>query len=236
MPRFPIRTILPETDNRGRSGLRKRGPATEVSVQSLQKQLAYEWKHNRKKVVLLGLLVVVGMYFWAPLLVGGGSSKRSTASSGEASAENSQAKAAAAGEEEFDWKRVAKLLAESHWQHAASPESLTDRSPFGDGPTEEVEPEPEFVIETTPADPVVITPQQVGISLTSTIVGGKKPLALVNGRVYQQGETIDAGSGVEFVVWQVQSGRVVLVRDGKAFELTIPAPGSQPAANSAAGL
>ena len=88
-----------------------------------------------------------------------------------------------------------------------------------------------LVVEAPEVDPVVLAEQQkqaeidpsaAGLKLSSTLIGPRRRLALINGDVYTVGSEIDLGGGVVFYVAEVNNNEVVLVRGDREFALAIP--------------
>jgi len=67
-----------------------------------------------------------------------------------------------------------------------------------------------------------IDPSAAGLKLSSTLIGPRRRLALINGDVYTVGSEIDLGDGVVFYVAEVNNNEVVLVRGEREFALVIP--------------
>jgi len=67
-----------------------------------------------------------------------------------------------------------------------------------------------------------IDPTKAGLKLSSTLIGPRRNLALINGEVYTVGSQIDVGKGVVFVVAEVSKNEVVLVRGDQQFALVLP--------------
>ena len=107
--------------------------------------------------------------------------------------------------------------------HAPAPSAhaASDREPFAFPavPAESPPPaEQEAVVETE------LTPRQLGLVLSGTIVGDGRSTAVINGKVYGAGRELKAAGGVVFVVRQIEPWGIVLERAGRRFELALPRP------------
>ena len=74
------------------------------------------------------------------------------------------------------------------------------------------------------AEKIEITPQMAGLTLSSTIVGPRKRVALLSGKAYRLGDTILSrleDDDTEFVLTDIQARKIVLRRDGKSYELKL---------------
>ena len=208
------------------------------------KKLRREATANPKKAGLLGLLLLVAVYFWAPLLRQWTSSAEnapepstaaaapqpgvSTAaqpSGAVATAPTPSAPAAAAppAPPKFHWKQLVAAIESDPRMRPAEPsaETTTQRDPF-------IDPQPPAIaeaamdVEGTRRDEV--TPGELGLVLSSTIIGRERRTALVNGKVYAAGRELMARDGVVFVVRDIEPWGIVLERAGKRFELELPRP------------
>ena len=97
----------------------------------------------------------------------------------------------------------------------------TDREPFAFREVHAERPPPvqkKTLVETE------ITPGQLGLVLSGTIVGGERSTAVINGKVYGAGRELKAAEGVVFVVRQIEPWGIVLERAGRQFELALPRP------------
>ncbi len=68
------------------------------------------------------------------------------------------------------------------------------------------------------------TPADMGLVLSSTIVGSGRRTAVINGKVYGPGRELKAADGVVFVVRQIEPWGIVLERAGRQFDLALPQP------------
>jgi hypothetical protein len=67
-----------------------------------------------------------------------------------------------------------------------------------------------------------MTPQQAGIVVRSTVVGGRTRTALINGRAYHEQQSVVAPNGHDrFVLAEIRPTAVILDRNGQRFEVKI---------------
>ncbi len=204
------------------------------------KKLRREATANPKKAAILGLLLLVAGYFWAPLIRQWTTSSETAAavppasptatttapgSSTTAAASTSVAGSAAAetsAKPKFHWRELAGAMdGDPRMRPAPSAHAASDREPFAFPavPAESPPPaEQEAVVETE------LTPKQLGLVLSGTIVGDGRSTAVINGKVYGAGRELKAAGGVVFVVRQIEPWGIVLERAGRRFELALPRP------------
>jgi len=210
----------------------------------LHEQLLKDLKASAPKSAMLGLLLLIGLYFWVPPLVrafGGPEPVPSTvgttatlsasAQLGTNSASDSRGLSAsvntdlAANKKPRDSAAMVKLLRESPLLQSASIEELPQR-PFGI----DVEqfPLPVLIVEddevVTPKAEVVETPKVVdrldGLALKSTIVGSRRRAALINNRLYQEGQSI-SWKGQQLKLSLVQRKSVTLTDGSREWQLAL---------------
>lgn len=222
-----------------------------MNLNKLCRLLRREVTSNPKKATVLGLLIVVALYFWAPVVRGwiagdeppdrpfggasssptdGGSGPVQTAGLGTIGlAEAPQARPitpAKARPQTHPWQQTVQWMKQDP---ATAPvaDLPQRRDPFraaklvvAEMNAEQHKQEPEPV--ETP-----VTPQSLGLILSSTVVGPRRRVALINGKSYEEGRTIESASDghrVEFKLAEVHSRCVVLERMGERFELAIAQP------------
>lgn len=199
------------------------------------KQLRREAARNPAKAGVLGLLVVVALWFWAPLVWGwigpGEASSQPASESPSAVSVATEAGLGAASPAPavattkmptYTWQQLAEWRRQDPLTTAADTLRLR-RDPFhaveAEVADEEVKPVQEVI------QPVVLKPEDLGLKVTSTVVGPARRVALINGRTYQEGQVIRCGregQEIAFQLVEVQPRHVVLERDGHRFELAIP--------------
>ena len=200
-----------------------------MTFDRLKHQLQREIKKNPKQAIALGLLVVVACWFWAPLIVGWlptgagkpGSPATPNAVAAVATAEqpNSAEPASAAAP---TWSQLAEWM-----QHdplmAAAPRLASDRNPFV---TPQTEMDAQLAATTKQrAKQQPSTPEQAGLTLSSTIVGAQRRTALINGRAYTEGKTIVQiidGQPVAYELAEVHPKSIVLQQGQQRYELKLP--------------
>ena len=247
---IPIRSIAP--DNRYRRSRGEAGPPRDgrrqeiVSAKQLTRRLRREVTANPRKAAILGLLALVALYFWAPLLWG-------WIAGGNSEAEPAQAAAtpegmppvlsrlapfsppaavnrppAGQGKEpltSYSWDRLARWIEDDPRMKPAR-EFASRRDPFH-AVVQEVAEKPDSEQIKAAEAAAAVTPESLGLVLSSTLIGPHRRTALVNGRTYEQGRTIELakdGRPFEFTLSEVHPRRIVLKREGRRYELTIPQP------------
>jgi len=213
-------------------------------VNKLLRQLRREATRNPKKAGILGLLALVAVWFWAPLVMDWvrpeGPKAAAASKSDRTQPADSTPSGAAAPEKSqqpddqrptLDWQEVVRLTGEDPMSQPARALPAS-RDPFVT-PKSQLPPplpvvaedeEPKKQPETVAPD---ATPQELGLSLSSTIVGPRGGLAMINGKAYKPNDTVVVrpdSESVEFKLTEVHPRRVVLVRNGKSYSLEIPRP------------
>ena len=200
---------------------------------NLGKRFRRELAASPKKAAVLGLLALVAMYYWAPLVwgwVGKGKDKSDgqlaavaapTPSAAEpAPAATPKSAATKTGIPSLPWQQVIKLM-EGDARTLAAELGRLRRDPFAlpKPDVAKVQAEAAAAAEAAGKNQLpAVTPQGLGLSLSSTIVGSGRRVARIGGRSYEQGQTIQVrkdGQIVAFTLAEVHARRVVLVRDNK---------------------
>lgn len=206
---------------------------TIVSANRWIKQLRRETARNPGKAGVLGLLLVVALWFWAPLVLGWiGPSKKKDAPSvsteplpavSEAATPSPGASSpATAPTPAATWQQLVEWRKQDPLTTAADTLKLRP-DPFHAVEAETPQEDMKAVQETV--QPVVLKPEDVGLKVTSTIVGPARRVALINGRTYREGQGIQCGregQEIAFLLAEVHPWHVVLEREGHRFELAIP--------------
>ena len=219
-----------------------------MSIEKYKQQLIREAKKSPKKAAALGSLLVIALWFWAPLVGGWFSSGSDEAATTTASVQAKPAlpfakqkigsesqsptvkTAEVARAPKIEWNELTKWIRSDPLMTPAElPEN--SRDPFlahlERSLVEEEEEVEEVEVVVQPAQPVV-TPKSLGLTLTSTIVGSKRRVAMIGGRAYRQGKMVYAlsdGATIGFLLAEVGERHAVLVRDGRDYELTIQSTG-----------
>jgi len=206
-----------------------------VNVERIVKQLRHEATANPKKAAVLGLLGVVALWFWAPLVWGwivpedeeaedavvvtaaqpaqpGGEPVRSDTAANE--------DAPKAG---HPWRQLAEWM--DNDPRTLPAELVADlRDPFMTPKPQVAEAKPEEIPEELQQN---VTPESLGMALTSTVVGPRYAVARINKKSYRRGKSVTLvkdGQQIEFKLTEIHRGRVVLEREGEKFELRAPSP------------
>jgi hypothetical protein len=207
----------------------------------LGKKLRRELATSPKKAAVLGLLLLVALYYWAPLVWGWVSKPGESNETGKTAAAPtpstnapttaSNSAPTKAASPAFPWQQMIQLMDNDERTLAAELRALR-RDPFALPKSAAPKPKAEAELAAAAAaaaqsQPVVVTPQSLGLTLSSTIIGGDRRVARISGRTYGQGQTIEVrkdGQTVAFTLAEVHARRVVLVRDENRYELSIPDP------------
>ncbi|MCX7423375.1 MAG: hypothetical protein NT013_28100 [Planctomycetia bacterium] len=183
----------------------------------LHDQLLKDLKASAPKSAMLGLLLLIGLYFWVPPLVRAfGGSETTTATNAQPATASSAANVSttatnspadsrslnersnantAINKKPRDSAAMARLLKESPLFQPASLEELPQK-PFGVdaeqfplpvlfADEEETSASKAIVVETKP-----VVDKLEGLLLKSTIVGARRRAALINNRLYQEGQSV----------------------------------------------
>jgi hypothetical protein len=202
-----------------------------VNLKQLKNQIRREVKASPKKAAVLGLALGVGIYFWAPMvwkLVGG--SKPAPVQAADGAIDPStlmtrlgttmDALSAPAPAPERPWRKLVEEI-EGDPLMVRGGDLPEVRDPFnGEILAKAREIDPEVLAEEQKE--MEVDPSEVGLKLSSTLIGPRRRLAVINGDVYTVGSQIDLGEGVVFVVAEVNDHEVVLVRGDRQFALAIP--------------
>ena len=214
-------------------------------MNKIVRQLRREMRTNPKKAVVLGLLGVVAVWFWAPLAASWiapddpAAEHAAVASPVALSLPEMSPQMPITGQTASDptpetgespghsWQQLARWI-DADPRTLATKVSCDQRDPF-------VVPRAEVVEESLDDEsgmlpgpsPEELTPESLGMVLSSTIIGPRDRGARINGKLYQQGESIVLeleGQPIEFSLAEVHLRHVVLGRNEERFELKIPAP------------
>lgn len=201
-----------------------------ASANRYLKQLQREAARNPAKAGVLGLLVVVALWFWGPLVWGWiGPSEAASPPSPKAPIVQTEAGSGAtassatpSGTRAPTWQQLVEWR--EHDPLTTAADTLkTRRDPFHAVKPVVVEAEmkpAEKIVQT-----VVFRPEELGLKVSSTIVGPTRRVALINGRTYREGQVIrcdKAGEPIDFRLVEVEPRHIVLEREGQRFELAIP--------------
>lgn len=209
-----------------------------VNVQKLKDRLSREAKANPGKAALLGGMFLIGIYFWAPLLA---SWMGSGNAAGPAKGTDPNAdlipgfiamtttpvpdKTSGSQPAKIAWKLLASWLDRDPRINGTAIEA-PQRDPFRD-----VEPPPQDQQHQAALKALAAqarpraTPQQLGLTLEGTLIGTRQKTAVINGKIYREGQPIQAGAGEHPTVFELREVRrqsVVLSAENERYELRIP--------------
>lgn len=209
-------------------------------LSKVSKQLRREAAANPRKAAVLGLLAAVALWFWAPLVVGwmapdcGQTETVATALATDVvpalpakTPANPGTTPKKAESPRYPWQQLVEWI-NNDLRTLTANFSLENRDPFVTPESQFVDPdpdpmpEPDSQPEKVPPD---VTPESLGLVLSSTIIGPRGRVARINGKSYGPGQTVKVsndGQEIEFTLAEVHPRRVVLSREGKRFELKIP--------------
>ncbi|MBX3414869.1 MAG: hypothetical protein KF708_19450 [Pirellulales bacterium] len=202
-----------------------------MNLKQLKNQIRREVKASPQKAAMLGLALCVGLYFWTPMvwkLVR--RSKPPAVQSADGTIDpqvlmsrlgtSLDALSKPTPTPERPWRMLAEEI-DSNPLMARGGSLPEIRDPFN-GTLAIVSPGRSLVAETEETRQAEIDPNAAGLKLSSTLIGPRRRLALINGDVYTVGSEIDLGNGVVFYVAEVSNNQVVLVRGDREFALVIP--------------
>ncbi|HEY2882723.1 MAG TPA: hypothetical protein VGJ15_09825 [Pirellulales bacterium] len=210
----------------------------------LVRQLKRELTGNPKKAVTLLLLLGVAAWFWAPLVskwIGkkttddaaalAANDESGTTESAHAAPVPTPAPAATATAN----STTPSTPATPSWHQAISwieADPLTQprkplatlRDPFSLSAAQlQAQQQQQVAKQTKPVETPDPTPEESGMVLRSTVVGGAVKTALINSRAYHEHQTITGSDGQSrFAVVEIRPDSVVLSRHGQTFELKLP--------------
>jgi hypothetical protein len=205
-----------------------------MSDSSPLQKLLREIAGNGKKAAILGVLLAVGLSIWIPqlgrLLRGPGEYAVSPIAHPTPSppAVSAATTPLPSPPENFSWKQLADGIDREDFLRPFVPRTGI-RSPFVDPKPEPevvvapvIDPQPP-VVERPPPKPVQreLLPAPAQFVLKSTLQGKTTRGAVINGRYYTEGETIESEES-SFVVSRVEARRVILKSDDLLYELLIP--------------
>jgi hypothetical protein len=176
-----------------------------MNLSKLAQQLARDMKASAAKTGVLVLLLLVGLYFWLPPLLKAFSSG-TTAATPSATAPGSATPAATASassapnpiavaKKSHDSAALRKLLHEHPLLQPAKAEEMPEK-PFG--LDDDLIPLPVLIAEDSLAEPppAPLKPKAKsierleGLTLRSTLVGPTRRAAMINNRLFQEGQSV----------------------------------------------
>lgn len=209
-----------------------------MSLSRVSRQLRREFTANPKKAAILGLLFLVAVWFWAPLVwswIDGDDPSAETPAAAQAESSASEPAAGPPGDPDttlkqpelpkYPWYQIVQWM-ENDPRTSVTDPLLGRDDPFPVSQTQVATAEQEDLPDETAPQ---ATPEDLGMVLSSTLIGPQRRVAQVNGKTYRQGQTVRLlrdGQQIEFTLAAVYPRRIVLNRQGEQFELTIPVPAS----------
>jgi hypothetical protein len=205
-----------------------------VNLQKISDRLTHEIANHPIKGALLGVLVLIGLYFWIPALWHR-INKDNADLQLSAMTQPAEAQSIPGRDGTIDggtnankairrsWKEIMKLMENDPQTRPAGPLTAI-KDPFhGPNDARDKKMIEEQVKEILPP----VSPDSLGMTLTSTIIGPHEAIARINGTMYAQGQTIQItknGRTHKFNISEIRDGCVILEGEGGRYELSIPEP------------
>ena len=197
-----------------------------MNLAKLQKQLMRDLKRSPGKAAALGLLCLVALWFWAPLVAGwmGAGQKKPTAT-GEQTAQAVAppvvpAAASTSVMNEAPWHKVVAWMQEDGRMRSAELAELAT-PPFTQQREDLVDPGEATKAVVKPPTESDVDVAQLGLKLSSTMLGPRRRVAVINGRPYAEGGDLQLGDDLVLHVTRVADRSVFLEYKGKRFELSL---------------
>jgi hypothetical protein len=193
-----------------------------MSLARVQKQLMRDLKRSPAKAGALLLLCVVALYFWAPLVAGWfGKTPAKAAMQPEAGAMPvTPAAVASPAVATVPWQKVIEGMESDRRMQSAQLGALNS-PPFGLQRPDAADPDEAPQQPAAAAIAADMNLSELGLKLSSTMLGSRRRVAVINGRPYAEGVELEVGSDLVFLVARVTERSVLLERDGKRFELSM---------------
>lgn len=209
---------------------------------ALIRKLRREAAANPAKAAVLGIVVLIAFWFWIPLAIHWCSPSSATDDTANSTAatpgEAPQTPAAKTVEQEpatnpSPTQSSIAVKASSDWRsivRTASKDQRTRpnrkigqmRDPFGPSAREIAETQARTERKKRVAKVPDLKPADAGLVLNSTLVGSGRPIALIDGEPYGEGDAVRATRGdATFTVVEILPRRIVLSRQGKQYNLEI---------------
>jgi hypothetical protein len=198
-----------------------------MSLARVQKQLIKDLKRSPLKAGVLGLLCVVALWFWAPLVTGwfGGSKGKAAKPQAAAAPPVPVATPTAAGgaapaaaSPSVPWRQLVAWM-EKDPRKQSSELGVLESPPFPPQRADRIEEESKPA--QTAAAKLELDPAQLGLKLSSTMLGPRRRVAVINGRPYAEGKEVEVAGEMVFLVARVTDRSVLLERNGRQFELVM---------------
>lgn len=196
-----------------------------MSLDRLVKRLRREVTANPKKGAILGIMFLVALYFWVPLVMSwigksenGPPPAPASPVPGFSASAVSSPKASAQTSPATSWHLLAQWIDQDPLMQAVRPRAGM-RDPF-QNPVEiarqKEEARPQVVKKP------LLTAETLALSLTGTMVGGGRRIAVLNGKNYREQDEIKVTTKDQ--TWtvrlaEVRADRVVLTYEGQQIEI-----------------
>jgi hypothetical protein len=203
-----------------------------MAKSNLAKKLTKELTRNPKKTAVLGLLALVAIWFWAPLawkwIAPAGDDAGAVAAVEGATTPTAPAAATTTPGTppafELSWKNLSEMVAKEKLM-ASAPSQAAMKDPFARPVIQKQV--AKTAEEGTPSEETVApaqlpTPEQLGLTLTSTITGGSIRLATINGKLCQLGAVLVVPVGNiehEFTIVDIAPHSVTMKGTHEAYTL-----------------
>lgn len=186
----------------------------------LIRQLKREVKARPGKAALLGVLALIALGVVLARLRGTAGAGTAAGSSAQADLGAAAAPVAsqAAGKTQLAWHELAVLLERSPAMQPVLAMASGGRDPFARAVVAAVEPATQDDQECATVEQ---TPSELGLKLTSTVIGPRQRKAVISGKVYEQGAQVPAGQEIVFELVEIHREHVVLMRGSRTYELRI---------------
>ncbi len=207
---------------------------------ALVRKLRREVAVNPVKAAVLGVVVLIALWFWAPLVArwyssNGPSDETAAAATSEpnsaarspvvvanlqSSSKPNPVKSDRAAEASSNWRSVVQAA-------AADPRTRPNRriahlrDPFGLSASELAAVQARKQKKANVAVVPELNPTEAGLVLNSTLIGSGKPIALISGEPYSEGDMVRAKGDSTFTVVEILARQIVLARRGKQYTLAI---------------
>lgn len=186
-------------------------------MNKLIRQLKREIKARPGKAALLGILALVAVAVGLPRLWGLVRSGQGTTSiPPEATTATAPPQAQTPAEAWLAWHELAELIERTPAMQPVLAKLPGQRDPFAAVASESAPQEAENSKQLAALDQ---SPAELGLKLTSTVVGPQRSLAVINGKVLEQGARVPAAQDVEFELVEIHRDAVVLTRGNRRYEL-----------------
>ena len=209
-----------------------------MSIQTIKNRLHREAKAHPAKAAALGGLFLVGVYFWAPLVVswtGGGKTPTPAKApdpnanlipnTASMTATTALSKTSSIAVTKIAWRMLAQWLDCDPRTIATIPGTAPRRDPFQATVSARQAEQQREQQAVAAAARVLASPQQLGMTLEGTLIGSRQKTAVIDGKVYREGQRIQAGKtprNAEFELRTIERRRVVLAAGNELYELRIP--------------